>query len=81
MFPRSGNFRLPTDTGNLQRWFNGGEEVNCPERDRDRGPTSAHILNGCTSNVGLMTRSHNRLTDVVRKAMITYIDTDLQPDC
>jgi hypothetical protein len=70
---------LPTPA-NLQRWFQDRREENCRRCGQDRRPTLAHILNECRPNFALMTRRHNRLAEVVRKAVVTFVNRDLRSE-
>jgi hypothetical protein len=57
---------------NLQRWFNDRGNENSTRCGKERKQTLAHILNECTPNSNLMTKRHNRLTEV-RRALIKFI--------
>jgi hypothetical protein len=70
---------LPTPV-NLRRWFNDREDTNCRKCGLDRKPTLAHILNECTPNYRLMTKRHNRLAEVVRKAIVIHIGRDIRSE-
>jgi ribosomal protein L27 len=70
---------LPTPV-NLQRWFGDRGEGNCPRCDRGRKQTLAHILNECTPNYRLMTKRHNSLAEVVRKALIRFVGPDMRSE-
>jgi hypothetical protein len=67
---------LPTPI-NAQRWFGDRDEENCPRCVRGRKQTLAHILNECTPNYCFMTKRHNRLAKVVRKALIWFVGMDM----
>jgi hypothetical protein len=54
---------LPTPV-NLQRWFGDLDEGNCPRCDRGRKQTLAHILNECTPNYRLMTKTRKDARDL-----------------
>jgi hypothetical protein len=58
---------LPTPA-NVQRWFN-KERSNCEICEEGRRPTFAHILNECRVNFVGMTKRHNKLSDVIRRAI------------
>jgi hypothetical protein len=66
---------LPTPA-NVQKWY-GREENICRHCGGECKPTLAHILNKCTEYIPLFTRRHNRLSDVVRKAIEEHIGRDL----
>ena len=68
---------LPTPA-NLERWFGDRDGGICRRCDRARKSTFAHILNECPPNFDLMTKRHNRLAEVVRKAVIKFVQNDLQ---
>ena len=70
---------LPTPV-NLRRWFQDRGDENCRRCDRERKPTLAHILNECTPNYQLMTKRHNRLATVVRKAIERFVSDDLRSE-
>jgi hypothetical protein len=70
---------LPTPV-NLQRWFGDRGDDNCRRCGRDRKPTLAHILNECTPNFTLMTTRHNRLAEVIRRAIIEFVGRDLRSE-
>jgi hypothetical protein len=63
---------------NLQRWFEDRRDENCRRCGPHQKSTLAHILNACTPNYPLMTKRHNRLANVVRKAVIKFIGKDLR---
>jgi hypothetical protein len=70
---------LPTPA-NIQRWYG------CPEHDchrcKEEGmkPTLAHILNQCKMNKFLFTKRHNKVVEIVRKAIIEYVGEELVSD-
>jgi 3-dehydroquinate dehydratase len=68
---------LPTPA-NLQRWFHDRRNENCRRCGEDRKPTLAHILNECRQNFPLMTKRHNRLSDVIRRAVEKHLRTELR---
>jgi hypothetical protein len=70
---------LPTPA-NLWRWFNDRGNEDCPRCDKGRKQTLAHILNECTPNYQLMTKRHNRLAEVTRRAVIKFIGRDLRSE-
>jgi hypothetical protein len=70
---------LPTPV-NLRRWFGDRGEENCQRYGRERKPTLAHILNECTPNYPLMTKRHNRLASVVRRAIERFLAKDLRSE-
>jgi hypothetical protein len=69
---------LPTPA-NIERWY-GKEPTTCHHCDKGHRASLAHILNACTSNYQEMTQRHNRLSDVVRKAIIDYRTTPRTSD-
>jgi hypothetical protein len=54
---------LPTSV-NLQKWLGDRDEGNCPRCNRGRKQTLAHILNECTPNYRLMTKTRRDTTDL-----------------
>jgi hypothetical protein len=66
---------LPT-RANIQRWYNCPEEK-CQRCKEDHKPTLAHILNGCESNSQQKIARHNKVVDVVRRAITRHIIGDL----
>jgi hypothetical protein len=70
---------LPTPA-NLRRWFNDRGNEDCPRCDKGRKQTLAHILNECTPNYNLMTKRHNRLAEVTRRAVVKFIGRYLQSE-
>jgi hypothetical protein len=70
---------LPTPV-NLWRWFNHRGNENCPRCDKERKQTLAHVLNEYTPNYNLMTKRHNRLADVTRRAVIKFIGQELRSE-
>jgi hypothetical protein len=70
---------LPTPA-NLWRWFNDRGNENCPRCDKERKQMLAHILNKCTPNYNLMTKRHNRLAEVTRRAVIKFIGQGSQSE-
>jgi hypothetical protein len=67
---------LPTPA-NLRRWFDTEQEERCPKCGRERQQTLADILNECTLNFLMMTKRHNKLTNVVLKEIEKFISGDL----
>jgi hypothetical protein len=70
---------LPTPA-NIGRWYPGRQEGNCRRCGAEGAPTQAHILNACTSNYGQMTKRHNRVVGVVRKAIEEMISGRLRSE-
>jgi hypothetical protein len=66
---------LPT-RANIQRWYKLPEEK-CQRCDGTHEPTLAHIMNGCTSNTQQKIVRHNKVVDVVRRALARHITGDL----
>jgi hypothetical protein len=58
---------LPT-LANIQQWYH-PPRTNCQKCNRNLQPTFAHILNGCVGNMTEMTRRHNKVIGVIRKAI------------
>jgi hypothetical protein len=69
---------LPTPA-NIQRW-QGGEATPCRRCERGGTATLAHILNRCTvaGNWQLFTKRHNRVVEIVRKAINSNIMEQLE---
>jgi hypothetical protein len=40
----------------------------------------AHILNECTPNYNVMTKRHNRLSEVTRRAVVKFIGQELRSE-
>jgi hypothetical protein len=59
---------LPTPA-NVEQWYR-KPRTSCQRCGRDAMPTLAHILNGCQGNFKEMTKRHNRVVEVVRKAIV-----------
>jgi hypothetical protein len=70
---------LPTPI-NLQRWFNDRRDEHCGRCGQEGIPTLAHILNRCTMNYPMMTKRHNGLAAVVRKAIEKFVSRDLRSE-
>jgi hypothetical protein len=70
---------LPTPV-NLWRWFNDRGNEDCPRCNKGRKQTLAHILNECTPNYNLMTKRHDRLAEVTRRAVVKFIGRNLQSE-
>jgi hypothetical protein len=70
---------LPTPA-NLKRWYPNRAEENCKRCHENKKPTLAHILNECHVNFQLMTKRHNSLAKVVRKAVMKHRGGDLRSD-
>jgi hypothetical protein len=70
---------LPTPA-NLWRWFNDRGNKICTRYDKGRKQMLAHILNECTPNFSLMTKRHNRLAEVVRRALIKFTVPDMRSE-
>jgi hypothetical protein len=58
---------LPTPA-NIQQWYN-QPRTGCARCEAESKPTLAHILNSCRVNLTDMTRRHNKVMDVVRRAI------------
>jgi hypothetical protein len=58
---------LPTPA-NIQQWYH-QQRINCQRYNRDLQLTLAHELNGCIGNMTEMTRRHNKIVDIVRRAI------------
>jgi hypothetical protein len=61
---------------NIGQWYNRPEDP-CRRCDRAEQPSPAHILNGCRANYQLMTKRHNQLAGVVRRAIVEWIVGDV----
>jgi hypothetical protein len=61
---------LPTPA-NIQQWLN-QPRTNCHRCTRELKPTLAHILNRCPASYLDMTKRHNKVVDVVRRAIQEY---------
>jgi hypothetical protein len=70
---------LPTPV-NLRRWFNKPREERCPVCGLERQQTLAHILNECKLNFPLMTKRHNKVSDVVRRGVARLLAKDLRSE-
>jgi hypothetical protein len=68
---------LPTPV-NLQRQSNDRRDDNCRKCNRERRPTKIDIVNECTPNSPLMTKRYNPLGEVVRTAMLIYLENDIR---
>jgi hypothetical protein len=68
---------LPTPV-NIGRWFPDRVPENCTRCGMEEVPTQAHILNRCIQNRPLMTKRHNQLAGVVRKAIEEHIVEDMR---
>jgi hypothetical protein len=66
---------LPTPA-NVQKWYNREENL-CKHCGAECKPTLAHIMNKCTEYIPLFTKRHNRLSDVIRRAIEQHIGGDL----
>jgi hypothetical protein len=58
---------LPTPA-NIEQWYKKPRSI-CRRCEKEAQPTLAHILNGCRGNFTQMTRRHNAVVDVVRRAI------------
>jgi hypothetical protein len=67
---------LPTPA-NIQRWFK-GPETSCSRCHEECKATLAHILNKCKVNSVLFTKRHNRIVEIIRKAIIQYNGDELE---
>jgi hypothetical protein len=67
---------LPTPA-NIQQWFN-QPRTNCHRCTRELKPLLAHILNRCPANYPDTTKRHNKVVDVVRRAIQEYIAMNLE---
>jgi hypothetical protein len=47
---------------------------------QEKKPTFAHLLNECTKNLGLMTKRHNRLATMIKKAVVQFVGPQLRSD-
>jgi hypothetical protein len=75
-----GRADCPPTPANLGRWFNDRDNDNCIRCNKGRKQTLTHILNDCTQNYSLMTKRHNRLAEVVRRAMTKFIGADMRSE-
>jgi hypothetical protein len=64
-------YTLPT-LANIQQWQH-ESRTNCQKCNRDLQPTLAQRLNGCARNMTEMTRRHNKIVDVIRRAIEQYM--------
>jgi hypothetical protein len=63
---------LPTPA-HLRRWYGDRGDENCRCCGKGRVQILVHILNECTPNSGLMTKRHNQLANIVRRAVETFL--------
>jgi hypothetical protein len=56
---------------NIQKWFEQGREK-CRRCEGNQKPRSGHILNDCDANITQITKRHNALSDIVRRAIEKY---------
>jgi hypothetical protein len=54
--------------------------TNCTRCGKERKQTLAYILNECTPNYNLITKRHNRLAEVVRRALIKFTGPDMRSE-